>query len=126
MAWILQPCNPTVEYFQALRERGIEHLGEPYLAFAAGYLYFLVQFFEKNAGISYAEGITEQTCRAMADWLETNGPTLTAEQLPKEWQEHAQENIDWLRRSIRLWRYSGGFDASNWRSAPVLSQRVTL
>ena len=124
MAWILQPCSPTVEYFQALRERGTEDPGEQYLSFAAGYLYFLVQFFEKNAGISYAEGFTKETCRAMADWLETNGPTLTDEQLPKEWQEHAQENIDWLSRSIPLWRYSGGFDASNWRSAPVLSQRV--
>jgi hypothetical protein len=41
-----------------------------------------VRFFEKNAGISSAYGLTDETCKAMADWIEKNPPP-TAEQLPE-------------------------------------------
>ena len=109
MSWILIPRNPTTEYWEAFRARGIKDLGDGHLSFSTGHLYRLVEFFKKNAGISYAKGFTDEACRAMADWLEKNGPP-TVEQLPREWRDSAEEFGKWLMKSIPFWRYSGGFN----------------
>jgi hypothetical protein len=109
MSWILIPRNPTKEYWEAFRARGIKDLGDGHLSFSAGHIYRLVEFFKKNAGISYAKGFTDEACRAMADWLEKNGPP-TVEQLPREWRDSAEEFGKWLMKSIPFWRYSGGFN----------------
>ncbi len=72
------------------------------------FLYLLVRFFEKNAEISSAYGLTDETCKAMADWIEKNPPP-TAEQLPEEWRPDVEGCGKWLEQSIPILHYAGGF-----------------
>ena len=107
MLWIIYPRNPTEEYWKAIRAIGIEEV-EGALYFSNMFLYLLVRFFEKNAGISSAYGLTDETCKAMADWIEKNPPP-TAEQLPEEWRPDVEGFGKWLKQSISILRYAGGF-----------------
>jgi|SRR5271165_622933 len=108
MSCTLFPRNPTEEYWKAIREAGVKD-PDGDLYFSTKFRYLFVKFFEKNAGISYAKGFTDETCRAMADWIEKNGPP-TAEQLPEEWRAYVEGFGKWLKQTIPIWRYAGGFN----------------
>ena len=110
MLWIIYPRNPTEEYRQAIRAIGTEEAEGLY--FSNMFLYLLVHFFEENAGISSADGLTDETCKAMADWIEIN-PQPTAEQLPEEWRPDVEGFGKWLKQSIPILRYAGGFGYSS-------------
>jgi hypothetical protein len=111
MLWKIYPRNPTEEYWKAIRAIDIEE-AEGALYFSNMFLYLLVDFFEKNAGISSAYGLTDETCKAMADWIEKNRPP-TAEQLPEEWRPDVEGFGNWLKQSVPILRYAGGFGYSS-------------
>ena len=107
MLWKIYPRNPTEENWKAIRVIGVVE-EEGALYFANMFLCLLVDFFEKNAGISSGYGLTDGTCKAMADWIEKNPPP-TAQQLPEEWRPDVEGFGKWLKQSIPILRYAGGF-----------------